>query len=314
MALVDAFTTDPLSGNAAGVIPDAEGLSDDQFQAIARELAVSETAFVLPSETADRKLRYFTPTQEVSLCGHATIGAHALLHESGVLDVGSHSLETAADIIEIEIAEDGTVWMSQETPTIEERSVDYTTLADALGVDEATLQDVGADLPVARSTTGLPVLIVPINFLASLSSATPDMNAVEQLSEEHEVAGIYVFTFDTLAADSTAHGRFFAPTVGVDEDPVTGTASAACGAYLDTVGAAAFDTLPEELRFEQGHLLDRGGLVRVRVEHDREDVDSDSHDVDSANGNRVRVGGRAVTAIEGTLTVPDHADDEIIEL
>lgn len=309
MAVVDAFTTEPLSGNAAGVIPDAEGLSDEQFQAIARELAVSETAFVLPSETADRKLRFFTPTQELSLCGHATIGAHALLHESDGLDVGSHSLETAAGIIEIEIEDDGTVWMSQETPTIEECSVDYGTLADALGVDEATLQDVGADLPVARSTTGLPVLIVPINFLASLSSSTPDMSVIEQLSEQHDVAGIYVFTFDTLSAESTAHGRLFAPAIGVDEDPVTGTASAACGAYLDTAGAAAFDRLPEELRFEQGHLLDRGGLVRVRV-------GSGSHDVDSTdqNNSRVRVGGQAVTAIEGTLTVPDQTDDEIIEL
>jgi PhzF family phenazine biosynthesis protein len=300
MALVDAFTTDPLSGNAAGVIPDAEELSSHQQQAIARELAVSETAFLSSSTEADRKIRYFTPTQELSLCGHATIAAHALLGEEDVIAPGSHSLETDRGVLEIEIEDDGTVWMQQESPTVVQREIDYDQLAAALGTDPATLQDVGADIPVARASTGLPVLIVPINFLESLSGLQPDLAAIERLSADHDVAGIYVFTFDTLSTDSTAHGRFFAPAVGVDEDPVTGTASGACAAYLDSVGSAAFDELDDELRFEQGHFLDRAGLVRVRLERD-------------GSGRDVWVGGQAVTTVEGTLTVPDEDVDEIIE-
>src|SRR6056297_409407 len=301
MALVDAFTTDPLSGNAAGVIPDAEGLSDEQCQAVARELAVSETAFISPSTEADRRIRFFTPTQEVDLCGHATIAAHASLHDEGELGAGSHSLETAVGVLEIEIEPDGTVWMTQDSPTVVQRAVDYDRLAEALGCEASTLQDVGADIPVARASTGLPVLVVPINFLESLGGLDPDMGTIETLSEEFDVAGIYAFTFDTLSTDATAHGRFFAPAVGVDEDPVTGTASGACAAYFHTAGSAAFDDLDDELRFEQGDFLDRAGRVRARV------------DTDDGGSTRVRVGGQAVTTVEGTITIPDDEGDDIIE-
>jgi len=300
MALVDAFTTDPLSGNAAGVVPDADGLSTEQCQAIARELAVSETAFLSPSTDADRQIRYFTPTQEVDLCGHATIAAHAVLHDEGQLSAGSHSLATAVGVLDIEIDEDGTVWMTQDTPTVEQQAIDYDRLAEALGCEVSTLQDVGADIPVARASTGLPALVVPINFLESLGGLQPDIDAIEALSKEFDVAGVYVFTFDTLSADATAHGRFFAPAVGVDEDPVTGTASGACAAYFHTAGSAAFDDLDDELVFEQGDFLDRAGRVRVRVDYE-------------TGSRRVRVGGQAVTTVDGTITVPEDEADDIIE-
>ena len=291
--LVDAFTDEPLAGNAAGVVPDAEGLSPEDMQRIARELAVSETAFLLPSGPADRKVRYFTPTQEVDLCGHATVASHAHLYEDGVVDPGVHSLETNVGILEVEVTEDGTVWMTQDAPTIERVSVDYDRVADAVGVDVAALQDVGADLPVAVASTGLPFLVVPVNFLEHLGNADPDMGAIERLADEYDATGVYAFTFDALDADSTLHARMFAPGAGVPEDPVTGTASGAAGAYLREVGA--FDEMPDEMRFEQGHFVDRPGLVSVRI------------------GSEVRVGGRAVTALDGTVVVPPSSDDDIIE-
>ena len=301
MALVDAFTTDPLSGNPAGVIPDASGLSAEQCQAVARELAVSETAFVSSSTEADRRIRFFTPTQEVDLCGHATIAAHAYLHTEGGLSAGSHSLATAVGVLEIEIEADGTVWMTQETPTVEQREIGYDRLADALGTEASTMQDVGAEIPVARASTGLPVLVVPINFLGSLGNLQPNAGSIRALSEEHDVAGIYAFSFDTLSTDATAHGRFFAPAVGVEEDPVTGTASGACAAYFHAAGSTAFDDPPEELTFEQGDFLDRPGRVQARV------------DTDDNGSTRVRVGGQAVTTVDGTITVPDDEVDDIIE-
>jgi len=291
--LVDAFTDEPLAGNAAGVVPDAEGLSPEDMQRIARELAVSETAFLLPSGPADRKVRYFTPTQEVDLCGHATVASHAHLYEDGVVDPGVHSLETNVGVLEVEVTEDGTVWMTQDAPTIERVSVDYDRVADAVGVDVAALQDVGADLPVAVASTGLPFLVVPVNFLEHLGNADPDMGAIERLADEYDATGVYAFTFDALDADSTLHARMFAPGAGVPEDPVTGTASGAAGAYLREVGA--FDEMPDEMRFEQGHFVDRPGLVSVRI------------------GSEVRVGGRAVTALDGTVVVPPSSDDDIIE-
>jgi PhzF family phenazine biosynthesis protein len=291
---VDAFTDDPLAGNAAGVVPNADGLADDQLQAIARELSVSETAFLTESEAADRRVRYFTPTQEVDLCGHATIGSHVHLFADGVVDAGTHSLETNVGVLDIEVTEDGFVWMTQDAPEVREVDVGYDRVADALGVPDEALTGMRRDLPLAVASTGLPFLVVPAEYLDDLGNADPDMDLVEALTEDVDATGVYLFSFDALDPDSTLHGRMFAPGAGVPEDPVTGTASGATGAYLDHFGAFDED-LPEEMTFEQGHFVDRPGTVHVRV------------------GEAVQVGGRGVTSLDGTLTVPESDEEEIIE-
>jgi PhzF family phenazine biosynthesis protein len=297
--LVDAFTTDPLAGNAAGVVPDAGGLSEAQMQSVARELSVSETAFLGPSEEADRRVRFFSPTQEVDLCGHATIASHGFLFEDGVIDAGTHTLETEVGVLEIELTESGSVWMTQNAPVVRQVDLDYETAGEALGIDPDAFRDVGADLPPAYASTGLPFLILPVNFLEHLSGMSPDMAAVEALADAHDTAGIYVFSFDALGrsqpAGTTLHGRAFVPGLGIDEDPVTGTASGACGAYLDRF--AAFEgEFPDRMTFEQGHFLDRPGYVGVRVD-----------------GDTVRVGGDSVVSMDGSLVVPEEEEDEIIQ-
>lgn len=292
--LVDAFTSEPLSGNAAGLVPDASGLEDEQMRSIARELNASETGFLFTSENADRRIRYFTPTGEIDLCGHATVAAHAWLAEDGRVAEGSHTLETNVGVLDIEI-DGGTVWMIQEVADVTRVEIEYDRIASALGIDPATLADIGADLPLATASTGLGFLVVPVNFLTALSGADPDFGAIEALTDEFDVTGLYVLTFDTLDGDSTIHGRMFAPGVGVSEDPVTGTASGAVGAYLREV--EAFDgEFPDEMVFEQGHFLDRPGRVQVR-----------------ARSDPVAVGGRAVTALDGTIAVPAPNGDDIIE-
>ena len=256
--LVDAFTDEPFAGNAAGVVPGAEGLSEDQMQAVARELALSETAFLLPSERADRRMRYFTPSTEVALCGHATIASHVFLCRSGELGEGTHTLETNVGVLNIEIAGE-TVWMTQSIPEIRTVDLDAEWVARALGIDPAAIADVG--LPFARSSTGLAYLLVPISFLSVLGDFDPDLAAVEECCEVVDTVGMYAFTFDTLAAESTLHGRMFAPLAGISEDPVTGTASGAVGAYI-----REFDAVEKrEMVFEQDHFLDRPGRVRVWV-------------------------------------------------
>ena len=292
--LVDAFTDEPLAGNAAGLVPDADGLTDEQMAAIARELNASETAFLCPSSTADRRIRYYTPTGEIDLCGHATVAAGAWLADERGISDGEHTIETGVGVIDIEL-DGGTVRMRQEVAGVAEVDPGYDRIASALGIDPATLADVGADLPVATASTGLGYLVVPVNFLAALSGAEPDFGAIEALTDEFDATGLYAFTFDTLEGDSTLHGRMFAPAVGIDEDPVTGTASGAVGAYLREI--EAFDgELPEEMVFEQGHFVDRPGRVRVRARTDP-----------------IEVGGRAVTALDGTIAVPELGDDGIIE-
>jgi PhzF family phenazine biosynthesis protein len=298
--LVDAFTTEPLTGNAAGVVSDAAGLNDSQMQAVAAELGASETAFLTPSDEADRRVRYFTPTQEVDLCGHATIASHALLADDGVLNPGEYTLETNAGVLEVEVADDGLVWMTQnpgEVRQIDEGDLGYRRVAEALNVDPAALTDIGADLPLAWASTGLPFLVVPVNFLEHLGKMDPDMGAVEELTAEFDATGVYAFTFDTLEADSTLHGRMFAPGAGVPEDPVTGTASGAAAAYLERFGAIDTDAMT----FEQGEFVDRGGRVHVEVPA-------------APTVDGVRVGGRAVTALDGTLLVPEHDEEEILEV
>jgi PhzF family phenazine biosynthesis protein len=289
--LIDAFTDEPLTGNPAGVVPDAAGLDADQMGAIAREINASETAFLTGDDDTNRRIRYFTPTREVDLCGHATVASLVHLHEAGALD-GEGSLRTNAGVLDVSI-EEGVAWMAQNDPSVETVDLDYDRAAETLGIDPAALRDVGADLPAAVASTGLPFLIVPVNFLEHIAGVDPDPDAVADLAAAHGATGVYLFTFDALDAASTLHARMFAPGAGVPEDPVTGTASGACGAYLHAVDA--FDDPPTRMRFEQGHLIDRPGLVRVRVD------------------DGVRVGGRAVTALDGTLVVPPSDDDDIVE-
>ena len=292
--LCDAFTDRPLDGNAAGVVPDADELSEVQRQAVARELGASETAFVTASDEAERRLRYHTPTTEVDLCGHATIAAHAHLHNAGVADAGDHTVETNVGVLDVEIEESGTVWMHQRAPTVRRYDdFDAERVADALGVEAMSFVD---DLPFAVADTGLPFLIVGLDYLSTLGDADPDDAALRDLCADVDAKGVYAVTLDTLERESTLHGRAFCAPLGVHEDPVTGTAAGAAGAYLDGIGAFGGDA-PEEMLVEQGHYVDRPGTVRVRVD-----------------GDDVRVGGQAVTALDGDLRIPsDEAGDDIIE-
>lgn len=289
--LVDAFTTDPTAGNAAGLVPDAEGLDEGQMQAVARELHASETAFLTESDEADRRIRYFTPETEVDLCGHATIASHAFLHQADVVDPGTHSLATNVGVIEVDIEDDGSVWMTQAPPETHDVDVSYEEVAAAIGVDLDALQDLEADLPLGWASTGLAFLCVPVTFLDELGAADPDMAAVEALCEEVDATGVYAFTFDTVDPDATLHGRMFAPGAGVPEDSVTGTASGAVTAYLrdhDALDSYA------ALTYEQGHFVDRPGSVRVEA------------------AEEIRVGGRAVVSLDGDLAIPDPEDEDIV--
>lgn len=294
--VVDAFAAEPLAGTPVGVVPDAAELTADQRRAVASELGASHTAFVEGSDDADRRLRFFTGDGEVDRADHATVAAFAALAERGAIETGEYDVELSPSTRAIEVQDDGTVWVEQGTVETREVSLDHEDVASALGVDVASLRDVGADLPLAVADAGVPWLLVPVNYFQHISSLDADMAAIEALCREVEADGFYAFTFDTVGGGSTLHGRGFVPALGVDEEPVTGTAAGACAAYIRLQGA--IDDTVEQVVVEQGHFLDRPGTV---------EVDTD--------GLESWVGGRAVTTLQGTMTVPeDDGDDDIIEL
>jgi PhzF family phenazine biosynthesis protein len=227
---VDAFTRQPLQGNPAGVVPFGRGLSEDEMVAVAREMNVSETAFVLPSREADVRLRFFTPTQEVPFCGHALVASLALLRELGEVpaagDFARVRVETAAGILPVDLVRDREgfrVDMTQVPPAFRPFPQPVDRLLEILG---AAADDLREDLPVELGFTGLWHLLVPMTSTEALDGLLPDMRALAALNREVGALTTHVF----VEEDEAFHCRDFAPAAGVDEDPVTGSASGALGA------------------------------------------------------------------------------------
>jgi PhzF family phenazine biosynthesis protein len=174
----DTFAPRPGMGNPAGVVLDANGLSDATMQAIAHAVGFNETAFVLPSTRADLRLRFFTPGHEVDLCGHATVGAFVALHQHGRLPGGGFprrlTLETAAGLLPVTVELGGggepVVIMAQASAQFESFAGDRAALARVLGVGP---DDLRADLPLLYGSTGLWTLVVPIQGLGAMRRMKP---------------------------------------------------------------------------------------------------------------------------------------------
>lgn len=296
---VDAFTDQPLSGNPAGVVLDADAMSDAEMQAVARELNNSETAFVLSPDARDHdvRVRFFTPTTEVPSCGHATIAAHfARARELGIIR-GRVLQKIGIGILPVDIAttpQGLEVTMTQGAPEIGpdiglDRGPDVE--ARFLAALGASMSDRDPSLPLRIASTGHSKVMVGFRHEATIHALAPDMAALKRLSSEIGCNGFYAFTFDPGATGIAVHGRMFAPAIGIDEDPVTGNANGPLGAYLVDLGLGPGKG---EFRFRarQGEAMGRPGEIEVRV------------DVENAKPVRVRVSGRAVTVFEAELTLP----------
>lgn len=289
--LVDAFTTTPFTGNAAAVLLDASDLEPVIMQRIAREMNVSETAFVLPSDQADLRLRWFTPETEVPLCGHATIATFHALVETGKLAVpNTYTLETKVGILDVELTNADnapcTVWLDVPIPEFAESSMSLTSLTAAFRIDESELLE---DIP---PTIGGEYLYVGLHNLTTLLSLKPDFSHLRLLSRTDNLSGFVLYTLSGLDETSRVHVRFFAPAWGIDEDPVTGSAHAPLGALLVGVGVIPTVDGGRVVQYyaEQGDAIHRAGRVRVEVT-----LDEDDHPI------RSRVGGSAITVMRGKL-------------
>lgn len=273
--LVKAFTKDKTQGNPAGVIFDADKLSEEQMMKISADLGFSESAFVSQSDKADFKIRFFSPKQEVDLCGHNTIAAiHALL-ENGKIQLDNSetkeiTIETRAGILPIECHKDGLIVMTQAEAQFGEDSHDKKEIAKLLGISAEEILD---DYPIQTVSTGTPKLMIPVNSLETLFNIKPDLEGIKNYCPAHGVKGFYPFTLKTMEENSDFHARQFNPAAGIDEDPITGVAAGALGAYI--VKHKILDK--NNFIIEQGYCMNKGGMMYVTI------------------NDKVKVGGYAVT-------------------
>lgn len=261
----DAFSSIPNKGNPAGVVLDADGLSEDQMQHIARKVGFNETTFVLNSDKADVRLRFFTPGHEMNLCGHATIASLFCLQERGMIDSANNiNIETNAGILPIEIINDinvTSIKMMQANPQFGSFNGDIERLAHSIGLSVEELDD---RYPIVYGSTGIWTLLIPVKSLSSFRRMLPKNELFPDILTGNPRCSLHPFCLETIDQNAKMHARHFSsPYSGTVEDPVTGTASGVMGAYYLTymepeLQEAAFTV-------EQGLEMNRDGRVKVEV-------------------------------------------------
>lgn len=256
-ALLDVFTDRKFGGNQLAVFHDGWGVSDEDMQAVARELNFSETVFVAkPEQGGDHKLRIFTPARELPFAGHPTVGAAFFLSDGKDVDL---RLEEGVGTLTVTVTS-GFVEMEQPRPTFGPE-LDVATTFEKLRAAIGIATRVSAPPPQVVSC-GNPFLFVPI-AAGEVASLDVSASALNDLLAEVDAMGLYAFTTSDLARpDSTVHGRMFAPAAGVSEDPATGSAAGPLAAYLVRHGLAkAGDRIVVEQGFEMG----RPSLMYARI-------------------------------------------------
>ena len=282
--VVDAFTTVRFSGNQAGVVLLGGGpFPEDSFMlALAGELKHSETAFVRQTGERAFHIRYFTPSAEVDLCGHATIAAFTALRETGAVRPGQFALHTRSGDLEAE-ADGESVWMDMAPPADGRgfSSAEQTALYAAFGL---SVLDRPAGLEPQMVSTGLADILLPVRDRFTLERAAQDEGEVTRLSKRYNAVGVHMFCPDPDGY-VTARCRNFAPLYAIPEEAATGTANGALTYYLYRRGLVSPGT---ENRFLQGEAMGKPSEILSRL------TETDA-------GAKVRVGGRAVLSLRCEL-------------
>jgi len=293
---VDVFTDTPLTGNPLAVYHRAAGLSPAEMHAIAREMNLSETTFVFPATnpSANYRNRIFTPGGEIPFAGHPSIGTAFVAAQEGLIphpdgsSVIYQELEIGVLPLEL-ICEAGQVKkviMTQGEPALGAEVKNVEPLANALGV---RVKDVGSKGLVPQiAATGIPSLQVPLRSIDVVKELDPDLRALKKvLSKYGEKVVAYTFALEAVTPDAAVHARSFVPDLGI-EDPATGSAAGACGAYLAANGKLPAPTFI----VEQGMEIHHASRIEVSVT------------MEDGKPKVIRVGGQIVPLIRGTLRLP----------
>jgi trans-2,3-dihydro-3-hydroxyanthranilate isomerase len=291
---IDAFTRTSYGGNPCAVVFDADDLSEGAMQAMALEMNLSETAFVMTSDVADLRARYFTPVVEIPLAGHPTIATIYALIVSGRLPAPGPKftiqLQLEAGVIPVEItsadSELPLITMSQIKPEFL-RSYDPKEILPLFGLEE---EDALVDAPIMTVSTGTPQLMIPLNSLESLKRAQPDIPRYKSALEDGDFFSPHLFVLQGVTEGGDTFARHFGLPPDTPEDPFTGSATGGMAAYLWSQG------LLDQPNFiaQQGHWMGRPGEAYVEVIGPRDAIET------------VRVGGYAAEVMRGEILVPEE--------
>ncbi|PMM54081.1 phenazine biosynthesis protein PhzF [Vibrio lentus] len=275
--LVNSFTKNGKGGNPAGVVLQADSLSNDEKLAIAQAVGFSETAFVSQDDEVDFELSFFTTTSEVDFCGHATLAAFSTMYREGLITPGQYVQRTKAGILAVTVELNGQIVMEQALP--EYRDVfNYETISELIGIAPQILRS--TQLPIEVISTGLPDIIVPVPN-GYLDKIQVDEGSLSEFCKLHDVIGLHAFELCEKHTELTASCRNFAPLFGIPEESATGSASGALACYL----AKHLNGIHgHRFTFEQGRAMGCVSQITAAVELD---------DVGDSEIIKVRVGGFA---------------------
>jgi len=309
--IADAFTENLFGGNPAGVVILDKGTDfpdPEVMRKTAAELRYSETAFIRQMGPAEFQIRYFTPADEVDLCGHATIASFSCLRDAGLATPGSVCLNhTLAGDLEIQVEEDF-IMMEMGAPehisTIEDTAA-LEELYDVMGLSYEPVHAKGTASGSADTTdvkllpmivsTGLPDIILPVTEREKLNSMKPDFVRLTELSRKYKAVGVHAFALCQDGA-ATAYCRNFAPLYDIDEEAATGTANGALTYYLYLNGLISKDSPDDDnsasdgaaSNFIQGEAMGRPSCVSSVLS-----VSGDSV--------KIQVGGSAAVLAKGEI-------------
>ncbi len=292
---LDVFTETVFSGNPLAVVFGAESLATDRLQAIAAEFNLSETAFVLAPmrATSTRRVRIFTPRAELAFAGHPTIGTAWLLASLGEYDARANGSRVILEegVGDVEVA----IEMSADRPVIATMNVPVTPAEVTFSHDAAELAlmlalapgDFHSEYQPCAYSCGTPFVFVCLNNIDAVRRARLCADVWQSLLANAESNMVFVFCFESGTAHAQIHARMFAPSMGIAEDPATGSAVAALAGLL----ATRQNDGNQKWVVEQG--IEMGRPSRMVLEYECR----------SAQAFTVRVGGASVQVSEGTLSL-----------
>ncbi|HEX2916268.1 MAG TPA: PhzF family phenazine biosynthesis protein [Chloroflexia bacterium] len=271
--LVDVFTEQAFGGNQLAVFTDAKGLDSATMQALAKELNLSETTFVLPPKNPGHAywVRIFTPASEMPMAGHPTVGTSFVLARLKMLDLQGEqlnvNLEEGVGTIPVSIklvnGLPGLIQMTQPLPAFGAEFTDRETIARMLSLET---EDLIENLPVQVVSTGVPFLYVPLKNLQAVKKARLRQDIWQTALQNFDSQHVFIFAPEVETERGTVHSRMFAPALGIAEDPATGAASGPLGCYLVQYGVVPQQAGATHIVSEQGFEIGRPSIIEIEIE------------------------------------------------